>query len=185
MSWGRPLLASFETTPAGNCGLCSDAFVDPLTGLLHRMGSPVPLIEEMLEQAADTSMVSTSLTDGDEDPVDPDLVRFGSPLTSPVTRTESDPQDPDLVRMFAHVQPETLLTEQAKDQEDRDLVREGGVELALHVTQLTKVDGEATDPDLIRVHTRYASDLLTSLTVGKSDQIDPDLIRHGVGSSDV
>jgi hypothetical protein len=174
-----PFLAQFAVIPHGTLPLPPDCAVDPKTSLLHRRGSNVPLIDELMGRHI-ISAVHTVATFSQE-PDDPDLVRAlqRDAFATVVTEDHTDPTDPDTVRAALVGAFDTLCTKSDIDPSDPDTIRHSLAD-ALD-TLITRSDIDPSDSDLVRQIT--ISSFHTSYTVGKTDQIDPDLVRSDLLAS--
>lgn len=135
-----PLLAWFAISPPEPDAIPA-VEIDRSTGLLHRLGTSVPFVEELVQQKERWRHVVSAETilSRAADPIDPDLVRscgdhtfLDSVLATNVTKAFEEP-DPDLLRSGG---------------------RDNGPMGALS-TNLTKAESDQPDPDLIRLLPRH------------------------------
>jgi hypothetical protein len=107
-AFARPFLVEFSIAPNPTPPM-PELELDATTGLLRRLGSPRPFVEELLDGAsargAVTTPMSTVITESGGDNPDPDMLRLDGywqavalAMATMCTKTPDQP-DPDLVRV--------------------------------------------------------------------------------------
>lgn len=130
----QPFLVQFSVHPTASTPN-EDTGIDRQTGLIHRIGSDRPLIEELATGTKQgNGMVATLLTETRIDSPDPDLVRQSLDVNASNTMA-------------------TFQTRQGADGPDPDYVRFGLLASrywAAFSSTMTKAEIDPADPDLVR-----------------------------------